>query len=665
MAKSRGNRPNRITPRPLNDSENIAKVIREEIAKALALPPGTQTSAISPSYLQQLALNGGPTASGVAALTRDPNNNYPFGPGEPLYPAPIAPLLPSGRPAPQRWDYPVSWNLQTTTTRLVPWSVLRDIADQVSLVRSCIETCQSAITGLDWSFGVDTARARALAKHSDTSSHEVIADLQDKYADKIDELHRWWQMPDRVQGLNFVEWLTAVLEDELVLDAVSLYPHLTMSGQLHSMEVIDSTTIKPLLDDRGAMPQPPYAAFQQIRAGFPRGEYSQPTPIDLVDHQFISAVYGKPTGISAPTDTLIYKVRKRRSRGPYGFSCVEQALPDVELWLKRWDWLRSEYTAGVTPEMIIKATGLNISPEQRLQWEAVFNDDLSGNTADRHRAKVFPDGFEPVFPGSFDAKFSSDLDLHLIRLICACFDVLPTSLGFTPNHGMGGMGGSGHQQGEADSQLERGTKPRAKWIVSLINEISLNWLGMPSELTFQFQGLDDEDEQAEANLLNDYVKVGGMVLNEMRDRLNLPRYSIRQANEPFIATPTGPAFFNPDVQPVGMPGNLPSAQGQHPQQPGQKPELPAGSSARPADDDEEDHMPPTPAKKPSQKDPAKRAEQKAFMTFARNATRRDEWRDFSFKAHSADVGHAANKLAAAGDMDAVKCLFEFDDASGG
>lgn len=609
---------------------DVRQIIKEELTKVLALPPGATATPVSQSYLNSLQQR---PSGGYAPvpLPQDPYNTVAFGPGEPFHSAPFDPPLPSGRPAPRRSEYPVSWNMQTATTRSVPWTVLRDAADQVSVMRACIETCKSAITGLEWSFTIDAGRARQLAKRSSTSSHAVIADLQDKYADDMDRLHRWWAKPDRINHWNFSEWVGALLEDQLVLDACALYPHLSLGGDLHSLELLDATTIKPLLDYRGATPQPPFAAYQQILWGFPRGDYSQ-SPLAEVDAEFVSAIYGTHNNLAAPTDALLYKVRNRRTRSPYGFSNVEQALADVDLYLKRWDWLRSEFSAGVTPEMIVKVDA-TFTPEQLRQYESVFNDDLSGRTAERHRARFLPQGFDPSYPENMDAKFSSDLDLHLIRLICAAFDVLPTSLGFTPNHGMGGMGGQGHQQGESDTQLQRGTKPTAQWVVDLVNEVSVNYLGMPPEVTLTFHGLDEEDEEREANLLQSYVDGALKTLNEGRDQLNLPRYDFEEANQPFLKTPTGPVFLNVDVQPLMVPGNLP---GQQPAQPPAKPE------PKPADDSDDD---------------AHRSEQKAFMTFLRKRAKSGGWRDFTFEVYGPEVAFAANKFAAAGDVDSVKALF--------
>lgn len=628
----------------------VAEAVNTALTKALTLPAGATATSITPHQLQAMQMQQRVHNASAAsvALDRDPYSNVTFGPGIPLIPAPLDPLLPSGRPAPRRSEYRVSENLQVTDTRRVPWKVLRDVADNVTIVRSCIETCKSAITGLDWSFGVDSSKARALAKRADTSSHAVIADLQDKFADDIERGHTWWQKPDRVSNWTFTEWLNALLEDELVYDAVALYPHLTMGGDLYALEIIDSSTIKPILDHRGATPQPPFTAFQQILYGFPRGEYSQnSTPTEQIAARFVSAVYGRVKGTHAATDTLIYKVRNRRSRGPYGFSCVEQALPDVDLWLKRWNWLSAEFDAGVIPEMIVKVDA-SMTPEQMREWQSILNDALSGNTTERHRATFLPQGFDAQYPQNFDAKYSSDLDMQLIKLICASFGILPTSLGFMPT-GRGGSGGgsSGSSSGRSmqqqqDAQLERSTKPRAEWVKDLINEISISYLGMPPEITFNFHGLDDQDEQRAATLLESYVGMGLMVMNEGRDQLNLPRYTFPEANEPFLNTPTGPAWLNMEVQPVGMPGNLPSAAQN---QPGYTPE-----QDTPAPENRDEQVQDVPGGDA-------RTEQKAFLAFVtKNGHAR---RDFTFHHHDPAVADAANSLGKAGNVAAVKALFAF------
>jgi hypothetical protein len=625
--------------------------ISELLTKALALPPGTQTYQPTTEYLRALQMRN---MAQAAPLPVNPRNTVQFGPGMPLTPQAIDPPMASGRPAPRRNEYQVSANTQTTTTRAVPWTVLRDAADGVSVMRACIEVVKATLTGLEWSFGIDPKRARQLARRTGNSLHTVTSDLQDKYAEQIDDLHAFWERPDRINNWTFSEWLSALLEDQLVLDAVAVYPHLALGGKLHSVELIDASTIKPLIDERGATPQPPFAAYQQILWGFPRGELTQSRPED-VDRNFVAAAYGRQdfNGVS-PTDALIYRVRNRRTRGPYGFSCVEQALTDVELFLRRYEWLRTEYSAGVTPDMIVQVQA-NMTPEQLRQYEAVFNDDLSGQSAERRRARFLPAGFDPSYPNMAGEKFTSDFDLHLIRLICAAFDVLPSSLGFTPNHGMGGMGGMGHQQSEQDTQLYRATKPTAQWVVDLINEIGRTYLNMPAEVTFQFHGLDPEDEQKEADLLTVKVQGGLHTLNEARDQQNLPRYDFPEADQPMVVTPTGPVWLNVQYQPTMLPGNLPAAQnpgvGQnqaHTQMGAQTSTQAPRPGAPPVTP-----TPPTPAPAADDK---RTTEARKFVAFAAKRAGRSTWRDFRFEQFDGDVACAANMLASIGDLDAAKVL---------
>jgi hypothetical protein len=604
----------------------LRQVVREELSKALALPAGATTTAYSPAYLNSLAARPR-TVRGQQAAPE-----VMFGPGNPLAYAGIDPSRPGDPPAPRRWEYPLSWNIQTTAP--VPWAVLRDAADGVSVMRSCIETRKSTVTSLEWGFGIDSSRVRHLAKRAGTSDYAVASDLRDRYADDIDRLHQWWTMPDRLNRWSFADRVNALLEDLLVIDAVAVYPHLAMGGELHSAEILDGSTIRPLLDNRGGTPQPPNVAYQQVLHGFPRTDLSLSEPALDSAHDFVSAIYGPAAPSRA--DALIYKVRNRRSRGPYGFSPTEQALTDIDLWLKRYEWLRAEYTAGTAPEMLVNVDA-TMTPEQLRQYEAVFNDELSGHAEERHRARFLPAGFAATYRNLGDSRFSSDFDLHLIRLICAAYAVPPTSIGFTPNHGMGGMGGQGHIQGEQDYQTQRSTKPTAQWVSALINEISSLYLGMPPEVTFQVAGLDTEDDERDAQLLTGYIAAGVKTLNEGRDHLGLPRYDFPEASQPFISTPTGPAWLNVDGQPTAVPGNLPSAQ------------VAAGPSDSPALHDT-----------PDAGDPVKTAmadERRAFTAYARK--RGGRWRrDFQFSHHPADVASSANRLAEAGDLTAASALLD-------
>lgn len=613
-------------------------IIRDELHKALALPRGATATPMSAGYLQALGYHGRPAAtSATAALPRDPYDyTVGFGPGVPLLPAPLDPALGgTGRPAPRLSEYPVSANLQLTD-RHVPWTVLRDVADQVPLVRRCIEVRKASLVGMEWAFTVDSTRVARAAAAEGVTRGEVRARLAEKHADTIARLQQFWARPDRVSGWKFAQWLGAVIEEQMVLDAVCVYPHPRMNGELHSLELIDGSTIKPLIDYRGATPQPPFAAYQQVLQGFPRGEFVA----GEADAEFVSAVYGRPnmTGVGR-SDTLIYERRYTRVNSPYGLPPTEQALADIDLWLLRVGWLKSEYATGVTPEMIVRVD-TPMTPDQLKAYEAVFNDELQGprDSPQRHRARFLPAGFTESYPPGMEAKFNSDLDLHLMRLVCNDFDVLPSEIGIVPPTG---LGGKGWQEGEENSAARRGERPLAAWLTDLINDVSRQWLGMPDELTFQFLGLESEDEERDAAIRTGYINSGQKTLNEGRDELNLPRYQFDLADQPYVATGSGPVYF----------ADLQEQHDQPDPPPGQPPAPPPGQNVPPPaeDEDAEDEEQETPA--PA----AAHAEAAKFLRYARRRTGQS-WRDFAFTAWPAPIATTANELARRGDLDLAKAL---------
>ncbi|HXT06164.1 MAG TPA: hypothetical protein VN715_04415 [Roseiarcus sp.] len=67
--------------------------------------------------------------------------------------------------------------------------------------------------------------------------------------------------PDRRH--DFSTWLRMLVEDMLVIDAVTIYPRYARSGAVYSLDVIDGATIKPLIGDDGRAPAAPDPAYQQ------------------------------------------------------------------------------------------------------------------------------------------------------------------------------------------------------------------------------------------------------------------------------------------------------------------------------------------------------------------------------------------------------------------
>lgn len=466
---------------------------------------------------------------GVAApLPREPMAM--FGPGMPLMPSPIDPVDPvSGRPEPRIWEYPVSSNLPGVTDRLVPWRVLRDVSE-VPVVRDCIRIRKNQVAALGWDIVVSKrALQQYRANDPDTSSIKIQRQLREKLNPDIARLLAFWEKPDFEQGETFVEWAGKVLEEHLVLDAVALYPFHNKGGDRLGFRCLDGSTIKVLLNEYGGRPQPPFPSYQQVLWGFPRGEFIA----DVDNDGAIPGAYN--------SDRLIYRRREVRSITPYGYSSVEQALQSVDLYMRRLEWDKAQYTDGVQPAGWIKNTGMDTwNVNQLMSYNQAFNDLYAGQTLNRMRYHLLPPGMEPMESKDHPEKFKPDYHLHLIKLVAMHFDMTIAELGFTEAKG---LGSSGYHEGQADVQERKGTNPDLRWLQSVLTEISRTHLGMPPELEFQFLGLDSEDEQAADEVFERQVRSGRITINESREESGRAPFNIREADMPMVETNRGIIFL--------------------------------------------------------------------------------------------------------------------------
>lgn len=486
--------------------------LRDRLAKAL-LPPGTVT--MSEQQVAALAPQSGNRAE---PLERDPSLAFlPFPPSSPLIPALINIPREDGRADPRRWEYPVAWNLQLVEQRNVPFKVLREVADQADIVRKCIEVVKGAITGQDWDISVTDDAIAHIVRENNIGHLEAAKIVRDRYINDIAKFKDFWRMPDRINGLSFHEWVGLMLEEVLVIDALSIYPNKSLDDtRLASLEILDGSTIKPLLDARGNRPIPPHPAFQQILWGFPRGEFTAGSDAD-----------GEFTA-----DDLVYLPRTRRPFTPYGFSPVERCLTLVDLYMKRLHWYRTEFTDGVTPDLFIKSDmEYGTNPQLLKAYEQIFNDEMAGNLEQRRRMRLLPSGFDPVLPRVAESKYTSIFDEYLVKSICGHFGVLPSQLGFTPQSG---LGGAGHQEGEANSAETLGLRPMILWVIDALNYLSHRFLGMSHDLTFTFTDGTETDQHQMAQRRQMELFSGQKTWNEVRTEMGLPLYEFAEADAPLI-----------------------------------------------------------------------------------------------------------------------------------
>lgn len=503
--------------------------LRDRISKALRLPAGTTTQT------EQQISSGQYPQSGTTAtpLEREPQlANVPFPPAMPLIPSLINRPREDGRADPRKYEFPVAWNIQIVEQRNIPFRILREVADGADIVRKCIEVNKAIIAGMNWDIVIsEDAITRTMAENS-VGSVEAARMVREQLAAEITRAKDFWRSPDRMNGMSFQEWTMMALEEVLVLDALSIYPNRTLDDKtMHSLEILDGSTIKPLLNAHGSRPLPPHPAFQQILWGFPRGEF---TAAPDADGEFTA-------------DDLVYAPRNRRAFTPYGLSPVERCLALVDLYLKRLHWFRTEFTDGAIPDLAVMTDmEFGQNPQLLRAYEQIMNDDLAGNMEARRGVRLFPKGFQPEVLAQSDAKYSDTFDNFLVKSICGHFGVLPSQIGFTPDNG---LGGKGHQDGEASTADMVGVRPLVEWFEDLLNQLSYKFLDMPRDLKFVFTNEETENDNLKATTWQTQFFSAQKTLNEIRSEMGQPLFTFPEADAPLIiaggmVTPLAASFEN-------------------------------------------------------------------------------------------------------------------------
>lgn len=611
--------------------DRLARAVAAEIQKAPNLPPGTVTMSEQDMVNRSRPMNQ--TYGQSVGLPRNPIwPNVPFTPGQPIVPGAINPLREDGRPDPRRYEYQVAQNINITETRLVPFKTLRATADQVDIIRRCLEVVKNKITGMDWDIVLSDDASERIAAESGKDHVRAMAEARQKYTEDIARLRNFWENPDKANGYTYSDWLNLSVEEILVLDAWAIWPQKSVGGDLYGFQVLDGSTIKPLIDDRGMRPIPPNPAFQQVLYGFPRSEFMAPMEMEDADGEFTS-------------DELSYLVKNRRSWTIYGFSPTERALPLADIYLRRQQWLRAEYTDGVLPELMFQTDAtFGNNPELLRAYENIFNDDLAGQTAQRKRSRVLPAGFIPHQFEGYGEKFKDVLDNYLITSICGHFGVLPSEIGFS---GSGSLGASGIQEGETLSGEVIGIAPLVSWISKQLTNLSYLYLGMPRELEFKILFESKIDTEAEARRIDIELKNGNRTVNEARSQNGLPLLDTPQADMPMIQSGAGLFFLSPegiiDAATAAGASALegPDATAVDSELPiGEEPQTEEGQLVQEVAEDEKEEESDTATE-----------EVKKFLKWLRKGNRK---RAFNFEVVEADYAEVINKYLAIGDEESAR-----------
>ena len=404
-----------------------------------------------------------------------------FSPFEPILPNPIdIPEQPSGRPRPRRWQFPVGWNLPvgqpgTEGIKMANFQVLRDLADVGSIPRRAVEICKSDLLNLAWDIVPTESAEKAMqgnpAKRADFESRKA-------------ELWQWL-MYEIDPGLypTFHTWLNAAMEDLLVLDALAI--HILPSkgkrgGPLNSnvggLELIDGSSVRPLLNTYGGRPRPPEPAFQQLIWGVPRVDLMD--IINLGPDATIEDLKELNPVIEQLTETvdewsgdqLVYIMANPRTNTPYGFGPVEQCLLPISIMQARQTWQWEFFRSGSLPQVFLDPGTAIGTPEEARELQEAINM-TGGDLASRHQVLVLPPGAKPM--PMKDSVLTDEFDTLMVSEIAMSFGLSIGDFGMMPKVGAmtSPAAAKADQQSAQDAAVRRSTIPRARIVERLFTRL--------------------------------------------------------------------------------------------------------------------------------------------------------------------------------------------------
>jgi 2'-5' RNA ligase len=420
----------------------------------------------------------------------------PFGPGQPIEPQAL-----SADQHPRQFEYPVGANLslrprgEYPKLTLTPFEQLRNLARFYDVASICIETRINWLTTVKWSVVAKDKRRQS--------------ELQQLCV----AVENFWKKPDGVTP--FPTWLSAILKDQLEIDALTLYKQRGRIGRLLRLQYIDGATIKPLLDERGRT-----SAYQQVLYGYVRGEY---------DREDIASSDPYPVG-----GDMLYLPRWVSTDSPYGRSPTEQIILRVNMAIRKQTLDLGHFTDGnVPPGLWAPPEGVTMQPEQVRQFEDAFNADLAGDDRQRNRIKMMP--YDGKYTELRPFQYSTVIDEWMLEITCASFHVPKNELGMTDKVN------KASSQEQEDVTARHMTGPDSTWLKTVlldpIIQEDLTYLSpLVSELEWSWNFGETEDVAKVATVQQGDVKAGIISADESR-RMRYPDLDGNAPGTPPVSAP--------------------------------------------------------------------------------------------------------------------------------
>lgn len=411
--------------------------------------------------------------------------NEDLGPG-----VPITPVHPE-KAEPRLFDYTPGYNIAITprTFEDLNFSALRGLARGWDVAALCIQRNIDDLRQLRWEIrpkavpGMDRDAVKSRKKRLEATRAEVEG---------------FWMTPD--QQHSWSSWVHQFFTDMYEVDAACLYLQPARDGSLYAVQLVDGSTIAPLVDERGRQPSPPEPAYRQIIRGLPWTMYMADLELPPEDRT-----------LNFDRAHMVYEPFWGRSDSPYGHPPMEWIMLTVQRALARQVLDYRLFSDGTTPFDFWRMPA-DWTSEQIAGLQTAW-DTLQAQARERAHLRFMPGGPNTGLEHGF-LEPKTEGEEFLLHVGCAAYNRSPMEMGFIRSSGGAGLGGKGvaKEQGAAANKGVRAAAFHLKGIVDRVTGLHFS-----PELEIVFPELEDvEDAEVRAKAEDIRLRNGSLGIDEAR-----------------------------------------------------------------------------------------------------------------------------------------------------
>ncbi|WP_427135878.1 phage portal protein [Pseudarthrobacter sp. S9] len=407
---------------------------------------------------------GTPQSISDALVVQGMTNGGSMGPGTPVSPSRGYSVRPRAT------DYPMGVNISTRSRQAwgrTSYDVLRELMRSYDIAQMCknhkideLRSMEPLFTPMD-GFKGDGEAAVAAARAA-------------------------LSFPDREHSWD--EWLSLWIDNLLTFDSGPLYRRRNRDGKIIGLEIVDGSTIYPLIDDHGRRPQAPAPAYQQVIKG--------------------------QASVDFTAEDITYARFRPQTDSPFGMAPLEAIMMTVNTDM-RFQWhLLQMFTEGSIPGGFMEVPPDVNSADQVAEWQDYWDATFMGDQSIVHKLVAVPAGAK--FTGTAPAAFDPEFPKYLAIKVAGAFGVVPQDLGLTDdvNRATG--------ETQTDTQFRVNTLPWVRFVETIVTRYLQHDLGLPVQVKLN-TGRDKEDRLTEAQAHKVYIEMGMESPDEARESiLGLP-----------------------------------------------------------------------------------------------------------------------------------------------